>query len=119
MVSDPAFVMRSYIIDIETYGLAEQAGMFCEELKDRTAGGGSILQRMQFTYYSEEPYSVEFIWDLGELRVKLVFMGDRDNSVWSVSGKRIRMKGTIFPDVAKACTDFMTAVDSVALKSGF
>ena len=44
-----AEIMRSYIIDIETYSIAEQAGMFCESLKENL--DDSLFKDTTFCYY--------------------------------------------------------------------
>jgi hypothetical protein len=110
MDTGPADIMRSYILDIETIGLAEQAGMFCEALKDYLIEHGNPLEGMEFSYYADEPYQVSFIWDLGELRVGLTFMGDSDDSVWAVTTRRRRFRSAIGEDRANACREMMESL---------
>ena len=40
--------MRSYIVDMESYNLAEQAGMFCEALKDILGEDYSLFEDTKF-----------------------------------------------------------------------
>ncbi len=117
MTADPAAVMRSYVIDISTYGLAEQAGMMCEAMKELIGAGQPWPDGMEFTYYDEEPYVVEFIWDRGDMRAKLCFHGDKDDSVWSVVCGRRRNRGTIFPDIYASCRLFLEAVHDCGWQS--
>ena len=90
--------MRGIIIDVETYNLAEQAGMFCESLKDAMDGDTSPFNETKFIFAADEPYEIDFIWDSGDLRIKLCFMGDPDNSTWSVSEGKRKFRGTIGDD---------------------
>ena len=105
-------VMRSYIIDMETIGIAEQAGRFCESLKENLSDTG-IFEGTQFTYSSDEPYEAHFIWDKGDTRIQLSFMGDPDDSVWSiVCGKR-RVKGLIGSDPEGSCKRFVDTLQQL------
>ncbi len=110
MVSDPSEIMRSYIIDLECYNLAEQAGMFTEELKAIVPEYIDSFEGMEFTFYADEPYELDFIWDLGDVRAKLTFMGDPDNSVWSVVSPRKRCRGPIGDDRRSSCLRFLEAL---------
>ncbi len=111
MTVNPADVMRSYIIDMETLGLAEQAGRFCESLRDNLKDV-SCFDGFSFTYSADEPYEVHFIWDKGDTRIQLSFMGDPDDSVWSViSGKR-RFRGSI-GDPEQSCVLFLRTISEM------
>jgi len=113
LAADPVFTMRSYIIDMESYNLAEQAGMFCEAMKDTMDGDYSLFEGMQFIYSAEEPYEAVFIWDYQDLRAKLTFMGDPDNSTWSVAAPRIRRRGSIGKDRNESCKAFLEELRDV------
>lgn len=111
---DPVYVMRSYIIDVGTYSLAEQAGMFCEVLKEQLGGDFGLFEGTAFTYWADEPYEIDFIWDAGDVRIKLAFMGDPDNSVWSVIGGKNRFRGTIGRDMNESCRMFLGSVAALS-----
>ncbi len=117
MVADPVYVMRSYVLDMETYNLAEQAGMFCEALKDVCDGDYSLFDGMEFLYSAEEPYEAVFIWDLGDIRAKLTFLGDPDNSTWSVVTPKKRLRGAIGKDQEASCRLFLEAIHNVKKSS--
>ncbi len=110
MTINPADMMRSYIIDMETYGLAEQAGKFCEALRESMGEDLSLFYDTKFIYSAEEPYEAVFIWDLGDLRAKLTFMGDPDNSTWAVSSRKKRFRGAIGKDPNAACRLFLDSL---------
>ena len=110
MVADPVYVMRSYIIDMDTYNLAEQAGMFCEAMTEVCKGDYSLFEGMKFIYSAEEPYEAVFIWDEGDLRAKLTFLGDPDNSTWSVVTPKKRLRGAIGADRVSSCRLFLNAL---------
>jgi len=110
MVADPVYVMRSYIIDMDTYNLAEQAGMFCEAMTEVCKGDYSLFEGMKFIYSAEEPYEAVFIWDEGDLRAKLTFLGDPDNSTWSVTTSKRRTRGAIGNDKTASCSLFLDAL---------
>ena len=110
--TDPVYVMRSYIIDMEDYPLAEQAGRFCEALREVCGGDYSPFDGMKFTYYGDPPYEETFIWDLGELRAKLTFLGDPDDSTWSVTTPKRRTRGAIGVERSTSCRDFIAAIVS-------
>jgi len=117
MVSDPSEVMRSYIIDLDCYNLAEQAGMFTEELKELVPEYINLFDGMKFTFYSEEPYELDFIWDSGDIRAKLTFMGDPDNSTWSVVSPRKRCRGPIGVDRRSSCIKFLETLTQFMIKN--
>ena len=102
--------MRSYILDMESINLAEQAGMFCEALKDVCEGDYSPFEGTEFIYSAEEPYEVVFIWDKGDIRAKLTFLGDPDNSTWSVVTPKKRLRGAIGADRVSSCRLFLNAL---------
>jgi len=108
--------MRSYIIDIEDYPLAEQAGMFCETLKEFCDGDYSIFDGMEFTYYGDPPYEASFIWDLGDIRARLTFLGDADDSTWSVTSPKSRFRGAIGKDRVASCTEFIGSIKKLREK---
>ena len=110
---DPYEQMRGVIIDMETYNLAEQAGMFCESLRDALNGNTSPFDDTEFTFAADEPYQIEFIWDSGELRIKLCFMGDPDNSTWSVSEGRRRFRGAIGKDMGGSAESFIVSIKEI------
>ena len=113
MAVNPAEVMRSYIVDMETIGLAEQAGMFCEVMKEQLGDDWSLFDDTEFIYAPEEPYEVHFIWDRGEMRIKLSFMGDPDDSIWSVVNGKRRFKGMIGNDREASCRRFLECIISL------
>ena len=108
-----AEVMRSYIIDMETIGLAEQAGMFCESLKERL--DDSLFKDTKFCFHEDEPYEVDFIWDRDDLRIQLVFKGDADNSFWSIIKGKRRFKQAIGRDVDTSCSSFLETLREMSL----
>lgn len=110
MSVDPVYTMRSYIVDMESYNLAEQAGMFCEAMKDILADDYSLFEGTKFYYSAEEPYEAVFIWDRDEVRAKLTFLGDPDNSTWSVVSPKSRMRGPIGYDRHESCASFLEAM---------
>ena len=110
MSADPVYTMRSYIVDMESINLAEQAGMFCEAIKDILADDYSVFSDTKFYYSAEEPYEAVFIWDRGDVRAKLTFMGDPDNSTWSVVSPKTRMRGPIGQDRYESCRRFLDAI---------
>ncbi len=110
MTSNPADIMRSYIIDVETYGLAEQAGMFCEELREQLGDDVSLFEGFEFIYSADEPYELDFIWDRGETRARLTFLGDPDDSTWSVVNRRQRFRGAIGRDLESSCRAFLNSI---------
>ena len=112
MVANPAEVMRSYIIDMDTLNLAEQAGMFCEALKENLRDL-SPFEGTRFIYSPDEPYEVHFIWDKGDIRIQLSFMGDPDDSVWTVINGKRRFRGRIGNDRETSCREFLRAVDEL------
>ena len=112
MAVNPADVMRSYIIDVETYGLAEQAGMFCEVLREQLSDY-SIFEDFEFTFYSDEPYELSFIWDCGDIRSKLTFLGDKDSSTWSVASSKKRFRGAIGEDMDSSCRSFLSSMNEI------
>lgn len=105
--------MRSYILDMESINLAEQAGMFCEALKDACEGDYSVFEGTEFIYSAEEPYEAVFIWDKGDIRAKLTFLGDPDNSTWSVVTPKKRLRGAIGDDKVSSCRLFLNAILTV------
>ncbi len=107
---DPVYVMRSYILDMESINLAEQAGMFCEALKDACEGDYSLFEGTEFIYSAEEPYEAVFIWDKGDIRAKLTFQGDPDYSTWSVVTPKKRLRGAIGADRMSSCRLFLDAL---------
>lgn len=113
MATDPSEIMRSYIIDLECYNLAEQAGMFCEALKELVPDHMAFFSDAEFTFYAEEPYELDFIWDVGDIRAKLTFMGDPDYSVWSVVSPRKRIRGAIGGDRHASCLEFLAAIERI------
>ena len=112
MSADPVYTMRSYIVDMESYNLAEQAGMFCEALKDILGEDYSLFEDTKFYYSAEEPYEAVFIWDRDDVRAKLAFMGDPDNSTWSVVSPKSRMRGPIGQDRYESCRKFLEAMSA-------
>ncbi len=107
MTVNPADIMRSYIIDMDTYGLAEQAGKFCEAFREELGSDLSPFDGMEFTYSADEPYDAVFIWDIGEIRAKLSFLGDPDDSTWAVTSRRRRFRGAVSPDMRSAARSFI------------
>ncbi|MBE6518155.1 MAG: hypothetical protein E7Z70_01245 [Thermoplasmata archaeon] len=112
MTANPADIMRSYIIDAETYSLAEQAGKFCEVLREQLSDL-SLFEDFEFTFYSDEPYELSFIWDRGDIRSKLTFLGDKDDSTWSVTSSRKRFRGAIGNDMASSCRTFLSSMNEI------
>lgn len=106
-----AEIMRSYIIDMETYGLAEQAGMFCEYLGEYDL---SAFEGTKFCYSEDGPYGVHFIWDKGDLRIQLSFKADKDDSTWYIINGKKRFKRAIGNDPEKACIEFIEVLDKMA-----
>jgi hypothetical protein len=113
MTIDPSEVMRSYIIDLECYNLAEQAGMFCEALKEAVTDFPDLFDGMRFDFYAEEPYELQFIWDVGDIRAMLTFKGDPDLSTWSVVCSRKRTRGAIGIDRSASCRRFLQSLSSI------
>ena len=105
----PSDMMRSYIIDMESLNLAEQAGMFCESLRECDV---SVFEGTKFYYSPDEPYAVHFIWDKDDMRIQLSFKADEDDSVWSVSNGGRRFKSPIGKDRDKACKEFIGTIES-------
>lgn len=87
--------------------------MFCEALKDTLAEDFSVFDDTKFYYSAEEPYEAVFIWDHGDVRAKLTFMGDPDNSTWSVVSPKTRMRGSIGKDRYESCRMFLGAMANV------
>lgn len=110
---DPSYVMRSYIVDMECYNLAEQAGMFCEALKDACGGDHPLFEGSEFIYSADEPYEAVFIWDIGEIRAKLTFLGDADDSTWSVVTPKKRFRGAIGSNRGASCRRFLDAISEL------
>ena len=106
----PSDMMRSYIIDMETLNLAQQAGMFCESLRGIDV---SAFEDAKFYYDADEPYAVHFIWDKEDMRIQFSFKADEDDSVWMVSRGRRRFRSPIGNDRDKACREFLEAVKEV------
>ncbi len=113
MAADPVYTMRSYILDMESYNLAEQAGMFCEAMREVLDGDYSAFEGTEFYYSAEEPYEAVFIWDHSDIRAKLTFLGDPDNSVWSVVSPKARRRGPIGDDRHASCVGFIEALRSI------
>ena len=107
-----AEIMRSYIIDIETYSIAEQAGMFCESLKENL--DDSLFKDTKFCYYEDEPYEVSFIWDRDELRIQLTFKGDSDDSTWLIINGKRRFRGQI-KDIENSCRTFLDTLKEMTV----
>ena len=105
-----AEVMRSYIIDVETYNLAEQAGMFCEYLCEQDL---SAFEGTKFCYSPDEPYGVHFIWDKGDLRIQLSFKADKDDSTWYIINGKKRFKRPIGNDPEGSCREFVETLNSM------
>ena len=112
MTLHPSDQMRGYIPDIKTYGLAEQSGMFCEALRD-CLSDPALFDGMQFDYSIDEPYEVVYLWDLDDIRAKLTFMGDPDNSTWSVTSRKKRSRGAIGQDRHQSCKLFLDAIRDI------
>jgi len=106
-----AEIIRSYIIDMETYNLAEQAGMFCECLGECNL---SAFEGTKFCYSADEPYGVHFIWDKGDLRIQLSFKADKDDSSWYIINGKKRCRKTIGNDPEKACREFLDTLNDMA-----
>ena len=107
-----AEIMRSYIIDIETYSIAEQAGMFCESLKENL--DDPLFKDTKFCYYEDEPYEVSFIWDGDELRIQLTFKGDPDDSTWLIINGKRRFRGQI-KDIENSCRTFLDTLKEMTV----
>ena len=110
---DPYEQMRGVIIDVKTYNLAEQAGMFCESLREALGQDKSPFRDTEFFSTSDEPYELLFIWDSDDLRIKLCFMADPDNSTWSVSKGKKRFKGEIGKDRDTSARIFIDTVNKI------
>jgi len=83
--------------------------MFCEALKGHSEDF-FLFDGMDFIYSAEEPYEAMFIWDQGDLRAKLTFLGDPDNSTWSVTSPKRRLRGAIGSDREASCGLFLNAL---------
>ena len=101
MRRNPSEDMRGCILDTRTYGLAEQAGMFCDALESLEAD----FSGSEFVFDADEPYEVFFEWRFGDVVAGLSFMADRDNSGWFVN----TLGGQRRTRVRSAMTDFHAA----------
>ncbi len=113
MTSHPVYQMRGFIVDAETYGLAEQAGMFCEALSEILGADLSLFDGFEFGCHMDEPYEMVFMWDRGSLRVKLSFLGDPDDSTWFVGDDRRRFRGAIGTDRCASCRRMLDSMRSI------
>jgi len=112
-MEDPTERMRYHILKTRNYPLAEQAGMFCDALNERLDGDFSLFDGLEFRFEPDEPYEIHFGWYSDGLDVQLGFFADPDDSNWSVSKDRKRMKGRTRPDTEAACDGFLEALRSM------
>ena len=93
MATDPTEQMRYHILEMDTYNLAEQAGMFCDAMNDILSSSGRMFPGSEFTFAYDEPYEVYFEWFFGDVKAGLTFTADRDDSEWFVnSGENMRRR---------------------------
>lgn len=113
MVTDPTGQMRHHILEMKTYNLAEQAGMFCDAMNDVLQG--EPFPENDFTFASDEPYEVYFEWYFGDVKAGLTFTADRDDSEWFVNSEdgRRRMRSHVGSDVPESARRFLEELGSV------
>ena len=111
MTVEPWDQMRPCILDMRTYGLAEQAGMFCDGLENAHRGNPVDFSGSEFTFDSDEPYEVYFEWYFGDILAGVSFHGDRDDSEWFVNrtdgNRRFRFRQPVGDDTWGSAKPFL------------
>ena len=110
-MTDPSEQMRGCILDMKTYNLAEQAGMFCDGVSEHLAGMDIDFSDSEFVFDSDEPYEVYFEWYFGDVRAGICFRADRDESDWFVNRtdgvKMYRYRRTVGEDIWGCSVPFL------------
>lgn len=114
MATDPTEQMRYHILEMGTYNLAEQAGIFCDALGDAEGLSDIDFSTAEFVFDSDEPYEVYFEWFFGDVKAGLSFHADSDDSEWFVNservGKRSRNRGRIGEDRGISSREFVSVL---------
>lgn len=98
--------MRELIIGLDTFNLAEQAGIVCDTLDDIVVPDVD-LSVAQFIFEADEPYEVYFEWRFGDVCAGFSFLADRDESSWFVNDRRRRLRRPISGRYIECASEFI------------